>query len=286
MVEPLIRNISDTARWAALYRARETERSDAIFRDPCARRLAGERGEDIANEIQFSTKHSWSWIARTYLFDQFLLDALRNGYDMVINLAAGLDDRPYRMDLPATLEWIEVDLPEILAYKEEVLTADVPNCQLERIPLDLSNVSSRRELFDQLGRRCDKAVIMTEGLIIYFPDNEVAAFAADLQAQSTFRRWILDLASPGLLKMLKDKMGKQMGDEAVLKFAPANGVDFFREFDWKPIDVRSQLKTAGKLKRLPLLMKLLAPLTPDCPTEQQAKKPWGGVVVLEHETKT
>ena len=98
MAEPLIRNISDTARWAALYRARETERSDAIFRDPFARRLAGERGEDIANEIQFSTKHSWSWTARTYLFDQFLLDALRDGYDMVINLAAGLDARPY--------EWI------------------------------------------------------------------------------------------------------------------------------------------------------------------------------------
>ena len=115
MAEPLIRNISDTARWAALYRARETERSDAIFRDPCARRLAGERGEDIANEIQFSTKHSWSWTARTYLFDQFLLDALRDGYDMVINLAAGLDARPYRMDLPARLKWIEVDLPEILA---------------------------------------------------------------------------------------------------------------------------------------------------------------------------
>jgi len=94
---------------------------DAIFRDPCARRLAGERGEDIANEIQFSTKHSWSWTARTYLFDQSLLDALRDGYDMVINLAAGLDARPYRMDLPARLKWIEVDLPEILAYKEEVL---------------------------------------------------------------------------------------------------------------------------------------------------------------------
>ena len=229
MAEPLIRNISDTARWAALYRARETERSDAIFRDPCARRLAGERGEDIANEIQFSTKHSWSWTARTYLFDKFLLDALRDGYDMVINLAAGLDARPYRMDLPARLKWIEVDLPEILAYKEEVLEADVLKCQLERVPLDLSNVSSRRELFDQLGRRCDRAVIMTEGLIIYFPDDEVATFTADLHAQSTFRRWILDLASPGLLKMLKEKMGKQMGDEAVLKFAPVNGVDFFQK---------------------------------------------------------
>ena len=151
-----------------LYRARETERSDAKFRDPSHVVLLERRGEDIANEIQFSTKHSGHGLREHIFSIQFLLDALRNGYDMVINLAAGLDARPYRMDLPATLKWIEVDLPEILAYKEEVLTADVPKCQLERIPLDLSNVSSRRELFDQLGRRCDRAVIMTEGLIITF----------------------------------------------------------------------------------------------------------------------
>jgi O-methyltransferase involved in polyketide biosynthesis len=34
--EPLIRNVSDTARWVAVYRARETERPDAHFRDPFA----------------------------------------------------------------------------------------------------------------------------------------------------------------------------------------------------------------------------------------------------------
>ena len=34
----LIRHISDTARWAAIYRARETERPNAVFRDPLARR--------------------------------------------------------------------------------------------------------------------------------------------------------------------------------------------------------------------------------------------------------
>jgi len=39
---------------------------------------------------------------------------------MVVNLAAGLDARPYRMSLPASLQWIEVDLPEILAYKEKI----------------------------------------------------------------------------------------------------------------------------------------------------------------------
>ncbi len=100
MPESLIRNISDTARWAAVYRARETERPDALFRDPFARRLAGERGEEIAKAIKFSAQNTWSWIARTYLFDSFLLDQLSQGCDMVVNLAAGLDARPYRMDLP------------------------------------------------------------------------------------------------------------------------------------------------------------------------------------------
>lgn len=46
--EPAIRNISDTALWAALYRAAESERPEALFRDPFARRLAAERGEKIA----------------------------------------------------------------------------------------------------------------------------------------------------------------------------------------------------------------------------------------------
>src|SRR5580704_16323093 len=37
--EPLIRSISDTALLAAVYRARETERPDALFHDPFARDL-------------------------------------------------------------------------------------------------------------------------------------------------------------------------------------------------------------------------------------------------------
>ena len=42
-----IRNVSDTARWVAIYRAIESERADALFNDPFARRLGGERGEAI-----------------------------------------------------------------------------------------------------------------------------------------------------------------------------------------------------------------------------------------------
>src|SRR5947209_90420 len=150
MTEPLIRNISDTARWAAVYRAQESERSDALFRDPYARKLAGDRGEQIAASMTMHNRNSWSWVMRTYVLDQYIERVLAAGVDTVLNLAAGLDARPYRMALPSTLRWIEVDLPELLTYKEEILRGEKPRCALERIPMDLSDVGKRRALFDQV----------------------------------------------------------------------------------------------------------------------------------------
>src|ERR1700730_7388594 len=204
--EPLIRNISDTARWVAVYRAQETERPDALFRDPFARRLAGERGEQIARLSPLGGDNAWSMITRTYLIDQFIKAELERGADMVINLAAGLDSRPYRMQLPPTLRWIEVDLPEILDYKENILRDAKPVCSLERCRLDLSNLEARRALFAQLGSKAKNVLVITEGLIIYLSADDVATLAQDLAAPPTFRSWILDIASPGLLRMLKKRM--------------------------------------------------------------------------------
>ena len=65
--------------------------------------------------MTFGKNPSWPWVARTYLFDQFISEQVAQGVDMVVNLAAGLDARPYRMDLPASLKWVEVDLPELLS---------------------------------------------------------------------------------------------------------------------------------------------------------------------------
>src|SRR5712691_3819055 len=277
----LIHNISDTARWAAVYRARETERPDALFRDPFARRLAGERGEEIANAIAFSNQNTWSWIARTYLFDHFITQEIAAGCDLVINLAAGLDARPYRMNLPASLQWIEIDLPGILEYKEDILRDDQPVCALERIRLDLSDASARREVFAELGSRGSKALVITEGLIVYFTADEVGALAQDLAAPASFQRWLTDLCSPGLLNLLKKKMGSEMGDSAVLKFAPSEGPAFFAPYGWKPLEVRSILKTAGKLKRLPLFLKIVS-LLPES-NAAQGSRPWAAACLMGKE---
>lgn len=157
----LIENISDTAKWVAIFRAEESERPDAVFHDPFARRLAGKKGEEIANSVEFSRKNSWSFVARTFLFDQFIMQHIEQGYDMVINLAAGLDARPYRMQLPSSLQWIEVDLPGILSEKEKILDRETPHCDLQRIRLDLSDQKARLELFEHLDKKTNRALIVS-----------------------------------------------------------------------------------------------------------------------------
>src|SRR5262245_3777352 len=96
-----IEHISDTARWVAVYRAMETERRDAIFRDPYARRLAGPRGEEIVRDMPNSGASAASVIVRTAVFDEIIGKAVTDGnVDLIVNLAAGLDTRPWRLPLP------------------------------------------------------------------------------------------------------------------------------------------------------------------------------------------
>ena len=270
----LIRNISDTALWVAVYRARETERPDALFRDPFARRLAGERGEAIAKSMQFSEANAWSYVSRTLRVDEIVNARIKDGADMVINLAAGLDARPYRMELPSSLQWIEVDLPVMIDYKEEVLQGEKPRCSLERIRLDLSNTAARRELFHRLSVKAKKVLVVTEGLLVYLDREEVLGLGNDLAAQANFADWVVELVSPGLLKMLQKRLATLQA-ESPLKFAPTEGPDFFTLCGWKPVEVYPLLKTPAIRRRLPWYARLIARLPMN--NGRQGKRLWGAI---------
>jgi len=93
-----IEHVSDTARWVAYYRAMETDRRDAVFRDPYARRLAGPEGKRIVDEMPRGKATAWAMVTRTAVFDEIILDVVRGrNADLLLNLAAGLDARPWRL---------------------------------------------------------------------------------------------------------------------------------------------------------------------------------------------
>jgi methyltransferase (TIGR00027 family) len=251
MTDSKIENISDTARWVALYRAMETERPDAHFRDPFARRLAGERGEAIAKTLPRFRSGLWPMVVRTCVFDELILRAVeKEGFDSVVNLAAGLDARPYRLPLPASIRWFDVDLPEILADKRRALAGERPVCAYQREAIDLRDVAARRAFFEGVGRQSRKTLIVAEGLLVYLTEAEVASLASDLHAQSSFLWWVIDIASPKLLQMLRKRWEKTLGTGcATLQFAPAEGTAFFRRYGWKEVEFRSTWDESRRLKR-------------------------------------
>lgn len=280
-MEPLVENISDTAKWVAFFRAEESERPDAVFHDPFARRLAGPKGEQIATAAKFSRDNSWSFVTRTFLFDDYVMRHVNEGYDTVINLAAGLDARPYRLELPTGLKWIDVDLPPMIGYKNKILQDEKPKCQLRTVPIDLTDRAARLDLFRQISAEAKQALILTEGLVIYLTSDEVALLASDLSSQKNFRRWVFDLQSPTLLAMAQENMGSILkGSGAKFQFAPEEGEEFFEPLGWKRIESKSLLPTALTLNRLPEELKSYAEMGE--PPGPPRPFPWSGVCLLEN----
>ena len=246
-----IENISDTARWVAVYRAMETERPDGHFRDPYARRLAGERGERIVRTLPRGTSAAWAMIVRTAVLDEMILKILaRYPVDLVLNLAAGLDTRPYRLPLPAELRWVEVDLPGILEYKRVQMGGETPICRLETVAVDLTDRPARQALFNRLGAEARSGLIITEGLLAYLLPEQVASLASDLHQPPTFQRWLSDISSPRLLRLLQRMYNKQLkAGNAPLVFGPVEGGDFFHPYGWALVEFRSMLIEAQRLQR-------------------------------------
>ena len=249
--ESLIADVSDTARWVAVYRAMESERPDALFRDPYARRLAGAKGEEIVNKMKGGRRMAWPMILRTYLMDEIIMREIAEGADTVLNLAAGLDVRAWRMPLPDALHWIDVDHPHMVAYKTDAMKNERPACRYEAVPLDLADIESRRALFSRVNAEAGRTLVITEGLLVYLAEQDVDALSDDLHAQSTFQRWLSDLASPGLLKMMGKSWGKTVAaGGAPFLFGPANGPKFFAKSGWKELDWRSFMDEGIRLKRI------------------------------------
>lgn len=263
----VIRNVSDTALWVGYYRVMETERKDAIFRDPYARKLSGERGEQIVKHMRWGKAYAWPMIVRTAVMDEIIVRLVsRQGVDLVLNLAAGLDARPYRLDLPAGLQWMEADFPDMIRYKEEILAGDKPKCRLERVPADLREESARRQLFDRVQASAKNALVITEGLLAYLSPEEVESLAHDLHSRPSIRWWLTDIASPKVLQRTHKHVGKHLqGAQAMMKFAPPEGPEWFESRGWKQAEFRDMFQEAVRLHRQPpfawiwKMMKLLAP---------------------------
>ena len=273
-----VSNVSDTARWVAVYRGTESARSDALFNDPFAARLAGDRGRDIVAKTPRMMRSGWWLVARTKVIDDIILDAIDAGCDRVLNLAAGLDTRPYRMALPAEFYWVEGDLPGLLAEKEQLLADQTPRCRLTRHAVDLADPVARERFLNEVLAGATKALVLTEGLLMYLEPSDVVALS-EAFTRPEIAWWVLDVAGPGLRKWMNEKTGGLLRN-APFKFAPENGVGYFENLGWRPNEVESVFVAARRFRRLPWFLRLVARLPQPDPHRPPVRRPWSAVTRL------
>jgi methyltransferase (TIGR00027 family) len=200
MMPEQIQHVSDTALMVAACRALETASEDGLIRDPFAERLAGERGMAIAHSVPLLEMMRFGVAIRARTLDEMLMGAIPGGkIATVVNLGAGLDTRPWRLDLPAALRWIEADYPAMLEYKAGKLAGEKPRCHWEQIPADLASTEDRNNLFARIGHA--PALMITEGLLMYLPREAFVAIASKAPRQSGVRHWLLDVASEAVMRM-------------------------------------------------------------------------------------
>ncbi len=251
-----ITHVSDTAQWTALHRATESARPDALFHDPLAERLAGEGGRAIVARVPRTSRNGWWLVARTKIIDDTIAEAIADGCDRVLNLAAGLDTRPYRLDLPSDFTWVEADLPGLLAEKTQLLANQEPRCRLTRTAVDLADPPARDSFLNDALDGATKALVLTEGLSMYLEGRDIAALS-EAFTRPEIAWWMLDFAFPRLREMMNKKMSGML-ENAPFKFAPDNGLAFFEELGWRVVEAESLFAAAHRFRRLPMFMRPLA----------------------------
>jgi methyltransferase (TIGR00027 family) len=178
-VDPSINPIAPTSRWMAAARARESERADRLFCDPLAAALAGPEGSTWLERMEAAAQADGPAlypVIRTRFFDDFLLDSCRRlGVRQVVLAAAGLDTRAFRLSWPSGTRLYEMDLPEVLNTKEDVIdrAGAKPNCERLTLGVDL-NVATWPEALLACGYRPEgPSVWLIEGLLYYLTRTAV-----------------------------------------------------------------------------------------------------------------
>lgn len=278
-----IRNVSDTALWTAMYRASESERDDALFHDPYARRLAGERGAAIVRALPHGQSMAWAMVVRTAVIDEIVLDCVAHGAGAVVNLGCGLDTRAYRLALPAKLHWLDVDLPGMVAYRRSSLEGEAAACDHADIAADIGESRALADVFAVASANAGPALVLTEGLLVYLEQRQVDSLAVALHAEPRIRWWLTDLIAPLLLMTVGRRWRPHLAEaRAPLRFAPAEGGRYFASLGWHEAEFRSLWDESIRLRRPSPLAWFWGPLGAlSFPGAKQSLQRLASVVLLE-----
>jgi len=190
-ITPALEGIPETLLLALHCRAVESQRPDAMIRDP------------KALEILCSLAYDFS--AKKLKGDDLALTAMRSRrFDLharrfleghpsgcVVEMGCGLDARFERLE-NGRVTWFDLDLPDVIALRRRFFDETELRRFIPASVLDLGWMAEVR-------RHPGPFLFLAEGLLVYFPEPEVRRLVVALREDFPGSELVCDASSPVLL---------------------------------------------------------------------------------------
>jgi len=208
--------VSETALLTLKARIIESEKDTPLISD--------DKGKEILEKIRImlpaETSHrvlnrKYSPALTSYIslrarkYDAFTREFLDEHKGLVVSLGCGFDTRYWRLSHPS-MKYMEVDLPEVINLKKDLVGADPGYQMIGCSVLD-------QQWIDELASiQKENVLFLAEGLFMYLPEKEVLALFKRLASTFSHSQIIFEIVNHKYTrgfrkKMLESKMKRNSG---------------------------------------------------------------------------
>ncbi len=180
-------------------RAVESQSKNPILHDLAAEEAICRIDYNFEN-LKMSKYEILSTAARAKVFDQWATEYLTNNTEVtVLYLGCGLDSRVFRIDPPESVEWFDVDFPEVIELRYHLFP--------EREGYHMIGSSVTEEDWLKQIPRDRPALIIAEGLLYYLTEDEVKNLLKRLVDHFSQGQIMFDAISKLYLRLQKTNVG-------------------------------------------------------------------------------
>ena len=241
--------ISKTAFYCCGVRMQDAEREKPVCGDTYAKVFMNEEGLQILETFKDESRPNASNVARHRIIDDLLREELNANPNLtVVIIGAGFDTRAFRLKGGT---WIEIDEPQVIAYKEERLPAAKSENELHRISIDFATDSLEQKLASFSGR--SPVTVVVEGVFMYLEEAAIEKLIETLGRLFPRHKLICDLMTRDFFEKNAGTIHEKLtGMGATFKFTIDNPEDVFlkkgyRELEKIPVVEKSVLLDAGEI---------------------------------------
>lgn len=164
MIKPEFDGVTETMLQSFYARALYSKNPKNKFKDEKAEEIVDLMDYDFSKAKKDVTMHS-GVIARSVVLDELVSDYIQKYPDCVIvNIACGLDTRFYRMD-NGKLTWYNLDLPEVIKFRNSLFTQ---THRVFNLPYNVLDVQWTKQV-----KQSKHMLFIIEGLTMYMTESEV-----------------------------------------------------------------------------------------------------------------